>query len=127
MALGHLLVRSVSFGFTGVPVQHLPIVTEQALKCVSGRQSHTNAEAPFGAHRIRIYEIVLVTILHSVLDWPGSVVRAFPICPAQYFSGHKKIHWFAGQHPGFRNDRWSREDRELTACQMLAAIGPLVL
>ncbi len=64
VALGHLAVRKVSFGLAGVPVQHLPVITKQSLKCVPRRESHTYAETPFGARRLRIYEIMFVAVLH---------------------------------------------------------------
>ena len=64
MALCHLCKRAVAFGLISIPMQPFPIFAQDLAHGVARRQRDTNAEASLGAGCGRVYQVMLVAIVH---------------------------------------------------------------
>lgn len=69
----HLFKCSIALCLAGIPVQLLPVVSQDLVQGVAGRQRHTNAEASIGTDYIAIDEVMLMVVIHmrSIPNHPG--------------------------------------------------------
>jgi len=65
MTSGHVLERAVPFDFAGIPVQPLPVVTENISQRISWWQGDPDSELPLLSSDRLIDQVVLVTVIHS--------------------------------------------------------------
>ncbi len=61
----HLLECAIPFRLAGIPMQLFPVIAQNFVHRIAGRQCHPYAEGPLDTDGVLIDEVVLMAVFHA--------------------------------------------------------------